>query len=146
MKLTDLRDKLADRMSFRDDIIMDPVFARRANDGITVIPKKTLPLALTDSDPNGQEVLRMPLPHTYVMKHPKFDKTLVTAEEVNGEQEIMLEEELVDAVSAYMATLYEPQNKQSFYTQMWDIINDHRKTIMDAFINDAESEEPHGYV
>lgn len=147
MKLVDLLDKLKDRMSFRDDILMDKVFASRANDGITIISKKTIPLALTDSDPNGQEVLRMPLPHTYVMKHYKFDKTLVTAEEIDGEQEINLEEELVDAVSAYMATLYEPQNKQTFYTQMWDIINDHRKMILDSYaMSSAESEYEHGFV
>lgn len=147
MKLVDLLNKLTDRMSYRDGVLMDAVFARRANDGITVISKKTIPLALADSDPNGQDVLRMPLPHTYISKHPKFDTTLVTAEEVDGEQEIILEEELVDAVSAYMCTLYEPQNKQAFYTQMWDIINDHRKTIMDSpFMSDSESEYQHGYI
>jgi hypothetical protein len=147
MKLSDLLNKLKDRMSFRDDILMDATFARRANDGITIISKKTIPMALTDSDPNGQDVLRMPLPHTYVLKHYKFDTTLVTAEEVDGEQEIQLEEELVDAVSAYMATLYEPQNQQKYYTQMWDVINDHRKMILDSpLLSDSESEYEHGFV
>lgn len=147
MQLQDLRDILVDKMSYREALIMDRQFASRAEAGIRVMCNKTLPLALTDSDPNGQEVIRMPLPHTYVMKHPDFDKTLVTGTEIDGTQELTLDDELVYAVASYMATKYEPQNKQTFFAEMWDSINNHRKTLMDSpFLSDSEGEYEHDYV
>jgi hypothetical protein len=146
MQLTDLRDILLSKMSYRDQMTMDTTFAIRAEEAFRVICQKTMPLALTDSDPNGREVIRIPLPHTYILKHPTINKTL-TEGEIDGTQEIMLEEELVYAAASFMATKYEPQNKNDFFAQMWDSINNHRKTLLDSpYITDSEAEYQHGFI